>query len=602
MSDSFVKIHLEDGLVFSLNTDGTYALTSLPSDATVKVSESIMQRHSCLLQCYSNGHINKINLNDILLLRKNYTYSHGIYSNTTLQLCDVCSDNDFVMALFEKADKKCLSITSVESLTSHSMLGLKGDSAIKTTFDDIANWYIITNDLIINVSKIIDLCSRKGYVCFDNEEVSNEFFWIKENIIKSNDNNLQSTQPIPNQKSEINNDSDEFDFSTLIGIDKLDALRSKFKGYLKQGRNIPIGQSHVKDVLSLCNNKDDFWRVIKCLLECKIIVYRSPIVSYFKNNPDSLYTPDYETLKSVMSIIYSTDDKIEKNLEFLYPFRFLLTKDDLSVVRSRSKDMSQPEHYHLLGDMLNYTPKDLIDFCLSNASAASYYCIYEVLQKCYKKGDFSTVNKIIDSISGRLDNSGIEGNLIKNLIYNDFKKGKGNLRPDLIKIKSGGFAEYTRKCHSYEGKKKYKESLNTITSLVGKRVDVKFSQSYQNHYLMSYSGIRVLLPKSMATGKMSEGTMANVFIAMADKAYNTLYATQKFPVDYKRIMQTPLLNTGDIIEVTFDLNGYPVPHKCYKKVKVSIISIPKDIDYRARYQAKVVRQNNDKYHYLIKLI
>ena len=42
MSDSFVKIHLEDGLVFSLNTDGTYALTSLPSDATVKVSESII--------------------------------------------------------------------------------------------------------------------------------------------------------------------------------------------------------------------------------------------------------------------------------------------------------------------------------------------------------------------------------------------------------------------------------------------------------------------------------------------------------------------------------------------------------------------------------
>lgn len=119
---------------------------------------------------------------------------------------------------------------------------------------------------------------------------------------------------------------------------------------------------------------------------------------------------------------------------------------------------------------------------------------------------------------------------------------------------------------------------------------------------MTYSGIRVLLPKCVTTDYLTEGSVANVLIAMADKPNNTLYATQKVPVDYKKILQTPLLNSGDIIEVTFDLNGYPIAHKCYKKVKVSIDYSPKNIDYKARYEARVIRQTSDKYHYLVKLI
>mgnify|MGYP003302750443 CR=1 FL=1 len=72
-------------------------------------------------------------------------------------------------------------------------------------------------------------------------------------------------------------------------IEKQDVLRDKFSSYLQIGRNIPIGQSHVKDILSLCTNKDDFWRVIKCLLECNVIIYRSPITLY----NSSEYSPTY---------------------------------------------------------------------------------------------------------------------------------------------------------------------------------------------------------------------------------------------------------------------------------------------------------------------
>ena len=73
-------------------------------------------------------------------------------------------------------------------------------------------------------------------------------------------------------------------------------------------------------------------------------------------------------------------------------------------------------------------------------------------------------------------------------------------------------------------------------------------------------------------------------------------------VDYIKIMQMPLLNNGDVIEVSFDLNGKPVPHKCYKKIKVSLESSPKWINNKTRYNAKVIRQTTDRYHYLVMIV
>lgn len=570
----------------------------LPTTAGEHGNETILQENQCLLQCYSNAYVNKVYVRDLLQLRMNFTYSHGIFPNSLLQYCDVCTDDDFVIVLFEKLGVKYLSIISVATFTSHTILGLKGYNTLKTTYDNVLKWYILSNEQSEELANIKEHCSRYGYISFETKEFSDELLWLNDNIIMSS-NEPEQAKP---HTVDDNLDDMDFDFSYLIGEDKQNVLREKFSEYLKKGRTIPIGQSHVKDVLSLCKNKNDFWNVIKCLLECNIVIYRSPIVNYFNSNPNRLYMPDFETLNQVTKLIFSTDEKKEKNLEFLYPFRELLTQEDLSVVKKIGRDLSQPEHIHILGAILNYTPQDLIDFCLENASTASYYCIYEILKKCYKNNGAFSVNKLIDSISERLDNSNIKGKLIVNLIDNDFKKQQNKFSSDIIKIKTGGYTEYSKLCYSYESKKKHKESLDNITTLVGKKVNVRHTRTYQNHYLMTYLGIRVLLPKSMTSEKLSDGAVVNVLIAMADKANKTLYATQRIPVDYRKIMQTPLLNNGDIIEVTFDLNGHPIPHKCYKKIKISVLSIPKTIDYKARYQAKVIRQDNDKYHYLVKLI
>ena len=602
MSDCFIKIPIGTDTVFSINTDGTYAIITETSNVTGYDRETIAIESSCLLQCYSNGYANIISLNDLLQLRKNYSYSHGIYNNTTLQLCAICTRADFIVVLFEKTAKKHISIAPVSELNLHSMLGLKGDNVVKTPFEVIQEWHILPSQYGKEVEKIVSICSRSGYIDIDNQDCSNELLWLNNNVFKSAS---IETLPAPeevSQKPEKAMDKDELDFSNLIGAGNEMALKEVFKGFLKSGRNIPVGQGHVRDILSICRNKEDFWLTIKCLLECNVNIYRSPIVVYFQNNPSALFTPDLNTLDSIIKLIFTTNEKIEKNLYFLYPFRSLLTKDMLSFIKSRISDFSRPEDYHAYGSIFNFSSEDLIDYCLENITPASYYCIYEVIQKISKKEGGTRARKEVGSISNRIDDRRIEGKLIKDLLNYEFRN-KNVLTADLVVIKSGGFDEYIKICRSSEGKKKHKELLDNLSSYVGKRVDARYVATYQNHYYLSLSpGIRVLLPKNVATEKPSATSMTSVYIAMADRNYDTLYATQKIPADYKKITQTPLLNNGDIIEVTFDINGKPEPHKCYKKVKIAIQSFPNKFDSRARYKARVVRQVSDKYHYLVNLM
>lgn len=601
MSECFAKFPIEDNTMFSINIDGTYVLTLLSSDSIGHDTETNTSDYSCLLQCYSNGYINRVDLKELLSLRRNYTYSHGIYTSSSLLYCGICSENDFIIAQFEKTGKQYLSITPISSLALHSILGLKGDKAIKTTFDAISKCYLLTDELSSNITNLIAFCSRNGYVGSDEPTLSKDLRWLFDNIIKQDIgvSQLEEVAAAPSNKE--NGEVEEFDFSSLIGIDHQEALRQKFKEYLKKGRDIPKGQRHVKDILALCKSKEDFWLTVKTLLECHVIIYRSPIVAYFKSNPNDIYYPDLNTLLPIIKLIFSTDDKIEKNLEFLYPFRALLTKENLLYIQSRINGLPKPEDYHIYGSIFNLSSKDLIDYCLENITPASYFCIYEVIKKISKKEGGTSARKEVGSISNRIDDRRIEGKLIKDLLNYEFRN-KNVLTADLVVIKSGGFDEYIKICRSYEGKKKFKEELKNITSYVGKRVEARFVASYQNHYFLKANEMRILLPKKMATQKINENVVANVFIAMADKAYDTLLATQREPVSYKMLMETPLLNAGDIIELTFNINGTIIPHKCYKKIRVAVASYPKGFNYKARYQARVIRQTSDKYHFLVKLI
>lgn len=562
MDADYKILSLWEGAELVLCTDGTYTLQH--TDTTEKLSDI---GTFFLIQCYSNGCINKVPIEDLIAMRFKYKYSHGFYPLATLLATSIVSIEDRIYVKYMKSGIEQSTSIDVQKIRSHSMLGLRGVEIIGTSFDKVTAWYLNGNLINDHPKKTKPINSNDGTASEDLEsDAPNGFLNV----------------------SKVENQCD---------------LEKVFSEYLKYGRNIPKGQKHAIETLTHCQTKEDFWHVINTLFKCDARVYRSPIIDYLNENDISQFMPNKGILSSVCEQLFSIEDKPEKNIEFLYHFKDILTDEIKEKMEKNCNILSQPNAYYKLCNMLGMDTNELIEYCIKQSNAASYYCVYETLLNVHEKEGYFAVNKLITFHINNLNDTSIQGKLIKRLIYSDFKKEKSKPYEEITKIKAGGFNEYIRLCKSYEGKQNAKTIQNTITSNVGKNIRGSYVASFSNHYfLIASNGIRILLPKNMVTKALHKGDSANVHIVYADKIYNTLYASQMTSFDYIKIIQMPLLNNGDIIEISFESNGKPVPHKCYKKISVSLVSYPKKIDNKVRYKAKVIRQTLDRYHYLVKIV
>lgn len=561
MIADYKVLSLCKGTELVLGADGTY--TKRHTDASIECPDT---SKSFLIQCYSSGHVNKVSVDNLISLRYDYQYSHGIFPlNNLLASCIVSSDDSIGIKYMRNGTERTVSV-DVVTLRTHSMLGLKGVDIIGTTFDEITGWYLN--------GELIDFHSESMQPRNQNK-----------------DDASQTTMSITSSSS------------VYPKVENDDELKDRFSSYLESGRNIPIGQKYAKEVLAQCQTKEEFWHIIKTLLNCNTKIYRSPIVDYLNEHDVTQFMPNIETLSPICEALFSVTDKPEKNLEFLYHFKDVLTDEMKDRIVKNINSLAQPNQYFKLCDMLGMSNNGLIEYCIKQSDPASYYCAYEMLLKVREKEGHFAVNKLKDTYINGLDDTSIRGKLIKNLIDYEFNTEKSNKDAKVTKIKAGGFNEYLRLCTSHEGKEKQQTIQDTITSNVGKEIVGKYVATYSNHYfLITSNGLRIFLSKTMSEKALYEGDSAKVQIVFVDKKYNTLYATQKKSVDYAKIMQMPLLNNGDVIEISFDIRGVPIPHKCYKRIKVNLDLYPKEIDNKIRYKAKVIRQTTDKYHYLVTLI
>lgn len=286
MDVEYKKLSLCKGAELVLCTDGGYILRH--TDVLEKCFDNSA---FSLVQCYSNGYINKVPVDDLISLRYDYKYSHGIYPLSNLLATSIVSTEDSICVKYIRNGIERNAGIDVQTLRSHSMLGLKGTDIIETTFDEVTGWYLNGDLISDHLESMKPICS--------NEQTVSE--------------NLESATPN--------------DFSQIPNIENKYDLEEKFREYLKSGRNIPIGQEHSKEVLAHCQTKEEFWDVIKTLFKCDIHVYRSPVVNYLNENDIPQFMPSVETLSLICEQLFSVTDKPEKNLEFLYHFKDILTDE-----------------------------------------------------------------------------------------------------------------------------------------------------------------------------------------------------------------------------------------------------------------------------------
>ena len=250
MDAGYIILSLCQGTELILCTDGAYTLKH--TDAS---SESTDTSTLFLIQCYSNGCVNKVAIDSLIALRYEYKYSHGIFPLSNLMVSRIVSATDSICVKYLRNGTERTASIDVQRLRLHSILGLKGIDIIGTSFDKVIGWYV-NGDLINGYSENKKPTNTDNQVMFGNlESVAPNGF-----AIASNDENIYD-------------------------------LEDRFSAYLKNGKNIPIGQEQAKKVLAQCLTKEKFWQVIKTLFKCNIPIYRSPIIDYLNERKLPIQRP-----------------------------------------------------------------------------------------------------------------------------------------------------------------------------------------------------------------------------------------------------------------------------------------------------------------------
>ena len=234
----------------------------------------------------------------------------------------------------------------------------------------------------------------------------------------------------------------------------------------------------------------------------------------------------------------------------------------------------------------------------------------DYLEVVYKRNATERIVKIVIKDVNTHSILGLKGKFIIGSAYDEVTSWKcdgssfeSQTKSDIEVFEelSSGVQTTANVCSS--NKQKSKAGLSSIASYVGKNVSGKVADIYSNHYfILTDSFVRILLPKKMSDKRFKKGDCIDVTIALADIAHETLYATRTKPIDYKIITKTPLLNNGDIIEVSFKINGGIATHKCYNKINITLKNKPRILEYGRRYSARVVCQTNDKFSYSVRIL
>ena len=110
----------------------------------------------------------------------------------------------------------------------------------------------------------------------------------------------------------------------------------------------------------------------------------------------------------------------------------------------------------------------------------------------------------------------------------------------------------------------------------------------------------VILPKKYCSEQLQINKSIKVQIVHVDEYNHIMFVAEYENVTSKEILEIPLLNVGDKIEVSFYQRS-PKAHGCHGLIKVQIVSLPKFVNFKKRYVAQVINRK-DLFTYEVKLI
>ncbi len=135
-----IKENIEDKILryFNLFENGTYKLQENPENFCLhSLPISKKYRNGYLLQCYDNGHINKVYVKTLLDKRIDYNYSNGKNPNAKIQYLKLIEDDAIIGLKFNKGKEIIFKAHKTENISNREQLHLQGYKVIYQSFENI---------------------------------------------------------------------------------------------------------------------------------------------------------------------------------------------------------------------------------------------------------------------------------------------------------------------------------------------------------------------------------------------------------------------------------------------------------------------------------
>ena len=185
---------------FNLYKSGTYVLTknkSLEADYVVPIKTN--QSKGFLMQCYSSGYVNKVNVSVLLSKKIDKEYMNGINKEGELALLKIIDFEKIIGIYFVENEQKKFKAHLTKNISSREQLHLQGIKVIYNDFKDLDFKFL---PLTIN-----DNIKRLVYQSFNanGKNTNNNYFKTEWQILKNIDSKSIIKKPLEN-----NNQSELF--------------------------------------------------------------------------------------------------------------------------------------------------------------------------------------------------------------------------------------------------------------------------------------------------------------------------------------------------------------------------------------------------------
>lgn len=585
----------EEVAFINMYIDGCYTLTSFPiKDKTILFSEKIPTSNNAslsLLLCYNNGCVNRMSIPMILCKKYNYRYSNGIYKNADLMKAFIADESDYISVVSTALDKKYMKIYPIADISDHSSLGLKGNQVISQNFHSIEHWNIIEGKYAGHVEKLI-YSSRSG---IGKNILSRYYAEEMEWLNKYFNGNREFSEK--NISEEIALSAKEVTREDILLQAITNKSREGIKEFLEgcEGDKIHGYRETLIETIQKANiSGEDFWFITESLMEEMPNIFRRPLTTIAQSlKEQELYKGRVAVITKVCNLFLEDNSKFSQSLEFIETIKDIIPVGIKTRLIDSVQHINTFEGFNSLFRILGSNVDQKVYILSLSNSIASYYCLYDTLNKYERKYGVSGVKSIrnIERVLNSLRNT-TEGYITYKLILKTiFHKEDIMADNEVHQFLLGGFETFNKALMKIKSKKEHNELLKSIGDYIHTRVSVKVQHIFNNVAICNANaGLKAILPARYMSTPITTGDLLTCFVAKVDYKDKVLFLCENHSQECIK-SDYNLVSVGDKLEVRFNIQNNSAVANVIgcSPLKATVERFPKNFDFRKKYRAIVTR-------------